>query len=119
MRQFALPVAFILAAMTTSAFAQDVYNYTVDGTNLDGSKYGGTATITLTSDTTCEIAWTTGPTTSQGICMRNGIALAAGYTLQDRVGLVIYEIKDDGTLEGLWTIAGVNGNGTEVLTPVK
>ena len=35
----------------------------------------------------------------------------------DKVGLVIYKIMSDGTLNGLWTVADTPGNGTEVLTP--
>jgi hypothetical protein len=109
--------AAILAASTAVGHAQDfggVYN--VQGTNLDGSPYGGTAEIRVISDTTCEIYWTTGPTTSAGICMRYGPAFAAGYRMNDVIGLVIYQIMDDGTLNGTWTISGQNGSGTEVLT---
>lgn len=91
--------------------------YTVEGTNLDGSRYEGTAEIILTSDTTCTIHWETGNTSSEGICSRNGDAFAAAYVLHDEVGLVVYRVNGNGTLDGLWTIAGKDGNGTEVLTP--
>ena len=99
------------------ALAQDSMDYTVAGTNLDGSPYEGEAQIRLTSETTCEIEWITGPTSSLGICMRNGPAFAAGYVMEDAVGLVIYQVMDNGILEGLWTIAGMEGTGTEILTP--
>ena len=92
-------------------------SYSVAGTNFDGSPYSGTAEITLTSETTCVIEWTTGSSTSQGICMRNGDAFAAGYVLGDEIGLVVYKAMSDGSLHGLWTLAGKEGNGTEVLTP--
>jgi hypothetical protein len=91
--------------------------YTVEGTNLDGSAYSGTATIELTSETTCSIEWHTGSTTSNGICMLYDNAFAAGYVLGDAVGLVVYEVKGDGSLEGAWTISGKDGSGTETLTP--
>ena len=90
--------------------------YNVEGTNLDGSPYNGTAEIRLTSQTTCVIQWKTGPTTSDGFCMRNGASFAAGYVLGNAVGLVVYEVHDDGSMSGLWTIAGKEGNGTENLT---
>jgi hypothetical protein len=32
---------------------------------------------------------------------------------------VVYQMKPDGTLEGLWTIADQGGVGTEVLTPMN
>lgn len=101
-----------------SASAQSIGgSYVVEGTNFNGSPYGGSAQITLTSETTCVIEWVTGGTTSQGICMRNGGSFAAAYVLGNATGLVVYEVMDDGSLEGLWTIAGKDGNGTEVLTP--
>jgi hypothetical protein len=110
--------AALLAACALPAAAQSIGGrYTVAGTNLDGSAYGGTATITLTSKTTCAIEWDTGGSTSTGICSRNGNAFAAAYVMGKAVGLVIYKVNDDGTLSGLWTIAGQDGSGTEDLTP--
>lgn len=104
--------------LSGSVHAQSIGgDYVVDGTNLDGSKYGGTARITLTSNTTCEIVWITGSTTSRGICSRNSNAFAAAYRLGDAVGLAIYRIQSDGVLDGLWTIAGASGSGTEILRP--
>ncbi|MBC7280390.1 hypothetical protein [Hoeflea sp.] len=91
--------------------------YTVEGTNLDGSSYGGTARIEPSSDTTCHIHWSTG-SESTGICMLYGNAFAAGYVFETGgVGLVVYEVMDDGSLEGVWTIDGLSGAGTEILTP--
>jgi hypothetical protein len=111
-------VAAALVLAGAGAFAQDVTgNYLVKGTNLDGSIYEGEARVTATSEVTCEIVWQTGGSTSSGICMRDGNAFAAGYELNGKVGLVIYLIQDDGTLDGTWTVAGVNGVGTEILTP--
>jgi hypothetical protein len=107
----------LVAGFAMSAMAADVGGrYDVRGTNPDGSKYRGTARIEITSNTTCRITWNVGQESS-GICMRNGIALAAGYTLGDNVGLVIYEIRDDGTLDGIWTVADEDGSGTELLIP--
>ncbi len=49
--------------------------------------------------------------------MRNGIALSAAYAMNRSIGLVIYEIRSDGTLDGLWTVADEDGVGTELLIP--
>jgi hypothetical protein len=117
MKRLAL-AATVLLASVVGAQAQNIGgNYAVAGTNLDGSPYSGTAEVRLTSETTCEIYWTTGGSTSSGICMRNGPAFSAGYELNGKVGLVIYQVFEDGHMEGLWTIAGANGIGTENLTP--
>ncbi|HVY19564.1 MAG TPA: hypothetical protein VHA70_05735 [Bauldia sp.] len=113
----AIAAAFLAATFATGAMAADVGGkYDVRGTNPDGSKYKGTARIEITSSTTCRITWNVGADSS-GICMRNGVALAAGYVLGDKVGLVIYEIRDDGTLDGIWTVADEDGSGTELLIP--
>jgi hypothetical protein len=110
----------LVVMLVGSAVAQEIGGrYQVQGTNFDGSPYRGTATITLTSDTTCRIAWSVG-TTSEGICMRNRNAFSAAYQMSNgRVGLAIYRILDDGTLEGVWTLAGQNGSGREVLVPMR
>ncbi|MGX5841010.1 hypothetical protein ACWGTI_09835 [Mesorhizobium sp. ArgA1] len=108
----------MLGFLVAPASAQSIGGtYTVAGTNFDGSKYGGEATITLTSETTCTIHWETGGSSSDGICMRNDNAFSAGYVMGEEIGLVVYKVEDDGSLHGLWTIAGKNGSGTEVLTP--
>jgi hypothetical protein len=110
--------ACILTALSLPAAAQaDIGGrYEVAGTNLNGTTYSGEAEITLTSETTCEIAWTTGATTSAGICMRNDDSFSAAYRMGEEVGL---KVSDDGSMQGLWTIAGNGGSGTEVLTPIK
>jgi hypothetical protein len=110
----------IVTALALPAAAQTSIGgrYRVDGTNLNGTTYTGEAQITLTSETTCEIEWVTGSTTSSGICMRNDNAFSAAYRMGDVIGLVIYKVMDDGTMQGLWTIAGNGGAGTEVLTPM-
>lgn len=107
-----------ITAMAATAAAQDIGGtYAVEGTNFDGSPYRGQAQITFSGDTTCTIEWKTGSTSSQGICMRDGGTLAAAYSMDKVVGLVVYRTERDGTLRGVWTIAGQNGSGAEILTP--
>jgi hypothetical protein len=117
----AAAVAFLGSAIAgTAAQAQDVGgSYQVAGTNFDGSPYGGTATITPSSNSTCRIVWKTGGTTSTGFCMLSNSSLAAAYKLNNSVGLVLYDLQSDGTLKGVWTIADKSGAGTETLTPAK
>jgi hypothetical protein len=117
---FGFVCALVLLAHITTAAAQNLPGkYRVSGKNADGSAYSGTAQIVATTETTCRIAWTTGSTTSEGICMRNGNSFAAGYVLGDSIGLVVYKILGDGTLEGLWTVADQPGVGEEILTPIR
>lgn len=116
--------AALLAASTTFALAADGDvggKYKVEGTNFDGSKYSGEANISITSGTTCNIEWKTGAdSASSGICMRNDDAFSAAYVMKDgSVGLIIYKMKDDHTMEGIWTLSGKEGSGTEKLTMEK
>lgn len=120
MRTLALAVFMLLAGPWATALAEEAVKvsgtYDVRGTNFDGSSYKGVAKITLTSANTCRIVWDTG-SEAAGICMRNGPALAASYVMGDAIGLVIYRIRDDGVLDGLWTVADTAGFGTELLIP--
>jgi hypothetical protein len=118
MRRFLFIAATTLAMSAGSALAREVLNLNVNGTNLDGSTYRGTTTVTWISDTTCTIVWNTGADPIEGICMRNGDAFAAAYTFASGAnGVVLYKIIGDQQLEGLWTVTGLNGYGTESLSP--
>ena len=119
MRKLLMSAAFAAMSIMPAAAQSIGGSYSVAGTNFDGSPYTGDVEITLTSETTCVIKWTTGGSTSDGICMRNDDAFSAGYVMGSDIGLVVYKMMDDGSLHGLWTIAGKNGNGTEVLTPAN
>jgi len=119
MKRLGLALASALM-VATPAFAVDLGgHYKVSGKNSDGSAYHGDAEIVVTSQNTCRITWKTGGTSVQnGICMRNGDAFSAAYSFTDgTVGLVIYELHDDGSMKGLWTIADKKGVGEETLTP--
>ena len=119
--KIAIVASVLLASLTVVAHAQSIPagRYQVAGKNPNGTTYSGTAEIQATSNNTCRIAWITGSTTSTGICMRNRAVFSAAYRLGNSVGLVIYEIKPDGGLEGIWTVADQNGSGSEVLTPLR
>jgi hypothetical protein len=109
--------AFLAIATTASADSLTLASkYDAVGTNPDGSKYSGTATVQILSDTTFAIEWSINGSTYKGFGMRRNDALAATYTIDGEPGLVIYKVNGDG-LDGLWAIRGENGNGAEHLTP--
>jgi hypothetical protein len=112
---FAISICLAVPGVAQAQTIEGVYD--VRGTNFDGSRYEGTAEIAFTGELTCEIIWETGATISAGICMRNGDSLAAAYELDGEVGLTIYQILPSGTLDGVWTMVGAQGNGTETLLP--
>jgi len=114
--------AVALLATTVAARADTLTlasAYDGTGTNPDGSKYTGTVSVKVVSDTTFLIEWSIGDATYKGFGMRLNDTLAATYMIDDEPGLVMYKVGNDGTLNGLWTIRGKNGSGTERLTPHK
>jgi hypothetical protein len=119
----AAPIAVVMVLFAAPAQAQSITGkYRVEGTNFDGSPYRGTAEIRAASDTSCVIRWRTGGGSSfqDGICMRSGNTIAAAYIFSDGTpGLVIYRIGPDGTLDGVWTVAGQSGSGRDVLIPAR
>jgi hypothetical protein len=115
-----LLVATLLCGLAAPGLAAEFREglYTVEGTNLNGSPYGGTAEVSLLSETTCQIHWITGGTESWGHCMKVGDYVSAGYIMgENTIGVIMYMLQEDGSLDGYWTISGQNGSGTERLMP--
>ena len=75
--------AVLLLGTAMPAFGETLKlasTYDETGTNPDGSKYTGTATVEIISDTTFSIRWKIGSTVYSGFGMRRGDTLAAGRT---------------------------------------
>lgn len=107
-------LVFAMSASAETLTLSDTYKAT--GTNPDGSPYTGTVSIKILSDTTFAIKWTIDGTVYEGFGMRRNDALAATYTIEGEPGLVVYKVDGNG-LDGLWSIRGHSGSGTEHLTP--
>ncbi|WP_342358577.1 hypothetical protein [Terrarubrum flagellatum] len=118
MRTMMFSAAFAIMSLGAAQAQSIGGRYDVVGANLDGSAYRGTAQITATSQNTCRIVWNTGGV-SEGICMRNNNAFTAAYSLRGKIGLVIYQVMNDGSMQGLWTLADTQGVGRETLVPVR
>ena len=113
---------FCFLGLTVAAHADTLTlapKYDVAGTNPDGSKYAGTATIEVISDTSFTIHWDTGSPVLEGSGLRTSDLVAATFMLENDPGLIIYKVDDSGVLNGLWSIRGRDGTGTERLTPQK
>jgi hypothetical protein len=115
-----LTFVFLVVAMAARADTLTLApKYDVVGTNPNGSKYSGTATIEVISDTTFAIRWQIGSSGFKGFGMRMNDSLAATYVIGGDPGLIIYKVEDGGVLSGLWSVRGHDGSGTERLTPQK
>jgi hypothetical protein len=113
---YVVPAA-LLALVSGASAAQIGGRYKDAGTELDGAKYSGTADITISSDTECRIVWHTGGEDLNCICVRGPATFAAAYTVGRNVVLFRYKIEDDGTLDGVFTVANQKGVGVDTLTP--
>ena len=91
-------------------------NYDVTGTNFDGSAYKGTVVIEK-SGNGYTLAWETGPTSSTGAGTLSGDTFTVRWTDGENSGDVTYTLQADGSLVGTWTADGIDGQGTETLTP--
>jgi hypothetical protein len=91
--------------------------YNVTGTNPTGSVYKGTLEVIAHSDV-YQFRWNAGAQ-YDGVGIQNGNIVAAAYTTGQNgqgCGVVDYDIKSDGALEGKWGYWGINEAGTESAT---
>jgi hypothetical protein len=92
--------------------AQDLSGeYSVTGTNPDGSTYSGTLTMTK-SATGYDLVWRIGSATQTGSGTIEGNRLKAKWN----GNTVLYLITPDGRLSGVWAVKGRPGQGKETLT---
>jgi hypothetical protein len=88
--------------------------YTVAGTNENGSPYKGELEVIRHGDV-YQFRWKAGPQ-YDGIGIPNGGVVAVAFTQGANgkgCGVVSYQILADGTLDGAWGYWGVNESGTE------
>ncbi len=106
-----------LLTFASFAFAADVAgNYTGSGANPGGGgAYDCDVTIARNGDV-YDVQWYIGGGLAyEGVgIVKNGL-LCVGFASSGGYGVVVYEQKADGTLEGVWTGPGASDLGTETL----
>jgi hypothetical protein len=90
--------------------------YDAVGTNPDGSKYEGMASVKVLSDTTFTIERSINGSTYAGYGRRMNDTLTVTTMVDGEPGVIVYKVDGKG-LRGWWTVRGRSGNGTEVLLP--
>ncbi len=105
-------VALVLAC--TTALADPVGNYDVEGTNPSGSSYSGTVSVQKTGDT-YKVTWNIGGTRYIGTAIGNDEFLAVSYVSGSNTGLALLGEQGD-EWKGIWTYAGGTKVGTETWT---
>lgn len=102
------------AQQAATPFADIAGDYSVVGTNEDGSPYKGALAVIKRGDV-YQFRWNAGkPYDGIGVAHGNVVAVAfAGGSDGKGCGVVSYQILADGTLDGRWGYWGQNESGTE------
>jgi len=116
---------FASALLTALAFATPSHaqlqatsligNYVVTGTEADGKKYDGPGPLVITMDRNgaLELKWDGGKYVGIGQVVGNTLAVASNA--ENRVVIMLMEVKPDGSLEGkYWRRTDAGTKGTEV-----
>ncbi len=108
------------AAPVTSPPTPDLFagQYTVSGTNPDGSTYTGRLSIQKTQSG-YQLTWSIGDLLYTGTGTVVGDLLSATWRGADGEGQIDYTRDDQGVLSGTWTVAGQEKPGQETLTPER
>lgn len=105
-------------ATTNTAPAPDIAGrYNITGTNPNGESYKGTLEVISHGDV-YQFRWNAG-SQYDGVGIQNGKVVAVAYTTGangEGCGVVDYDIRHDGSLEGKWGYWGTNEAGTENAT---
>jgi len=88
-----------------------VGQYDANGTNPNGKQYKGTMTV-RSEGGGYRFSWSNG---SEGFGIKQGNNVAVGIG-GARCGFVSYQIKPDGTMDGIWGGSGTSRTGTEKAT---
>ena len=91
-------------------------DYTVNGTNADGSPYSGEANITRAGDG-YTIRWVIASESMQGLGEFDGQTYRVDWEASWGTGEAVYSLTSNGILQGTWTTDGGSGQGTEELKP--
>ncbi|MEE8639325.1 MAG: hypothetical protein V3T41_02835 [bacterium] len=115
MRVFAFLV--LTCALAAAALGDVAGEYRGGGTNPGGQgSYTCDVKITRSGDV-YEVQWFfDGALGYEGVGIVKDGLFCVGYASGQGYGVVVYEVKGGGTLEGIWTTPGFDGLGRETLT---
>lgn len=117
MRHLLFVTAVVALSFATAALADVAGTYTGGGTNPGGAgSYDCDVVITKTGEV-YSVQWYFGGALGyDGVgVMKNGL-FCVGFANPEGYGVVVYDVKADGSLEGVWTGPGAEELGTETLT---
>lgn len=96
----------------------NILDMALNGANADGSTYEGSMTITTTSDMTVNVEQNYNGETYRGtgIVVNDVFAIAFG---DETCSVAAYEVQEDGSLIGNWTLVGETRAANESAVPVS
>ena len=113
-------IAFVMVVCGTlpSNAAELVGRYRVEGTNVGGTAvYRGEAVV-VESGKTYQVTWKVGPQQFRGTGVLIGQTFPVVFQPRGAPpALVVYQVRDDGALVGVWTGLGCTDVGSELLKP--
>jgi hypothetical protein len=114
MRAYALLI--LTCALAATAFGDVVGDYAGRGTNPGGEgSYTCDVKITKSGDVYGVQWYFDGSLGYEGVGIMKGGLFCVGYASGGGYGVVVYDVKTDGTLEGVWTTPGSEDLGSETL----
>ena len=113
------PVASNTPSAPSQAAASDIGgDYTVTGTNPNGTSYSGNLSV-VKRDEVYQFSWTSGDREYDGVGVRTDDTVAVSFTEGadgKGCGVVLYTVGTDGSLDGRSGYWGVNATETEKAT---
>lgn len=112
----ACALSILTVALAAAAFGDVVGDYAGRGTNPGGKgSYTCDVIITKSGDVYGVQWYFDGSLGYEGVGIMKGGLFCVGYSSGGSYGVVVYDVKADGTLEGVWTTPGFEDLGSETL----
>ncbi len=127
MHRLAIAAICAVTLAVTTAYAEAAPpdlsgTYRCVGTSDQGTKYTGQVQIKKVRKG-YQITWVVGKTKYSGIGFVDEDRFSVAWTVKTpngtAIGVVLYKIKENGSLEGKWTDPSLNGVYDETLVPIR
>jgi hypothetical protein len=106
----------LTCALAAAAAADVVGEYAGEGVNPGGGEsYTCEVQVTQTGEVYAVKWFFNGQLGYEGVGLMKGGLFCVGYASSGGYGVVVYDVRADGALEGVWTAPGFDDVGTETL----
>jgi len=115
--KYLLFVATVIAlSSATAAFGDVAGTYTGSGSNPGGAGTYDCEVVIAKTGGVYSVQWYFGGALGyDGVGILKSGLFCVGFASPDGYGVVVYDVKTDGSLDGVWTMVGSEELGTETL----